>query len=134
MEDKSDENEIKALESARKVYNAYIDRSIALVIARISALAEEEKPGTVECKVLPPNDDGFMWVQRGPDHIMDFASCEMHKDFIGFKYEDGDIRSDAVRVYRDKATPSITYCVVQPSNLNNYEVLTPAHVLFRSKK
>ena len=44
MADKSDENEIKALESARKAYNADIDRSIALATARISILAEEKKP------------------------------------------------------------------------------------------
>ncbi len=130
MTDLSDENEIKALESARKVFNADIDRTIALAMARISALAEEEKPDIVECEVSEHSTTYPNLVFRYINDWWEISKACNFPDFIGFKYEDGRIRSTA-RIYTH-TTGNYNYMTAE--EYGTCKVLTPIAVLFRSKK
>lgn len=96
------------------------------------------EPEILECPVKPPNHANMIWVDtnllqesNADVQDMDFASCIMHKNFIGFKYEDGSVASYARR-YRSGAMTTATICTVADDCIGNYEVLTPTHVLFRN--
>ncbi len=91
----------------------------------------QEEPEIVECEILPPDDEGIKWVQRTPSHTMDYTSCEMHKDFIGFKFEDGAIGPTSVH-YRSAA--GVLYCKLGDGRLDNMTVLHATHVLFRGQQ
>ena len=132
MTDLSDENEIKALESARKVFNADIDRTIALAMARISALAEEKKPGIVECEVYEGKLHTLTY-NRGDTFTACGIQCAMRDpDFIGFKYEDGNIYPQPVMYSENCGLHFITQI---ESFASGKDIANrPTHVLFRSKK
>ncbi len=121
MTDKSDENEIKALESARKVFNADIDRSIALAMARISAIAEEKKPelrhgdyGTYPDKGMnimllddsnimrPFNRAGMMDVLLAEDE----AKCYGGLDILGNIFDDLKAMSEPLTEFEIRNTES----------------------------
>ncbi len=85
-----------------------------------------EEPEIEECEILPPDDDGLKWVRRTPNHTMDFTSCEMHKDFIGFKFEGGLV------------LPYPTYSngpgFIKEIKAGETKVLHATHVLMRKNK
>jgi hypothetical protein len=101
------------------------------IIELETQIAEEAKPEYIECEINPPDSNGQMWVQWLEGHTMDFGSCIGHKDFIGFKYEDGIVRTDA-RTYSCEEQNG-THYRVELDNLKSglVKVLTPTHVLFK---
>ncbi len=86
------------------------------------------------CEILPPNNDGMTWVQFKPDHTLDFCSCEMHENFIGYLY-DGDTISSKPTMYHFMSESK--GCNVQYFNKthlpNDIKVLRPTHVVFRKQ-
>ncbi len=91
-----------------------------------------EKPEIEECEISPPNSDGTKWVRVAEDHTMDFCSCMMHKDFLGFKFEDGTMYPMST-VYKFKGR-GMTYYSMDIDRVDEYEVLHATHVLFRKTK
>lgn len=83
----------------------------------------------VECEILPPDDDDMKWVRISENYTMDFTSCEMHKDFIGFKFEDGTTAVFPLLYKCPKRGEVFTSTV--DDILPNYIVLHATHVLFR---
>jgi len=99
----------------------------------------EEKPEIVECEVKPPDTANMMWVDTSPlaernagSNTMDFCSCTMHPDFIGFKYEDGSIQS-VPRSFKGERDGEIWGSVLSSEKLSDFKVLTPTHVVFKKK-
>ena len=91
----------------------------------------EEKPEIVECEVKPPDTANMMWVDTSPlaernagSNTMDFCSCTMHLDFIGFKYEGVGVCAHA-RLY--VCDEGLTYIYYE----NGLTILTPTHVVFK---
>ncbi len=93
---------------------------------------EEPKPGIVECKVYE-HDGRFRFKDvAGTTWSLDYACGQI--DFIGFKYSHGHVSASS-RVYQLKDRPGITIPAFNATHLpDDIEVLTPTHVLFRSKQ
>lgn len=89
-----------------------------------------EEPEMLECEVI--NDAGYLWFEIESESEKAALSCAPnYPDFIGFKYEDGRVMVE-VRRYKGKHNQCFTDSVIT-ERLDSYEVLTPTHVLFRSK-
>jgi hypothetical protein len=88
----------------------------------------EEKPGFIECEIRP-DENNHLWYYA-PEGTDDYIcghinSCIGNPDFIGFKYEDGIVRA------LPRAYQLPTYVNWQFGMSDEYEVLTPTHVLFK---
>jgi hypothetical protein len=93
----------------------------------------EEEPETVKCKVYR---DGNCLVWDGHKPSINIVYAASHPDFIGFLYEDDRIAVDhrlspSPRLYMDKS--GYTDLNIDISKIDDYEVLTPTHVLFRKQ-
>ena len=96
-----------------------------IVDVRSSVSATEEKPEIVEIPVCCNNNSKYLYYifeQETP-----LTQAPDHPDFIGFKYEDGRIRSTA-RCY-SHTTGKYLYMTLE--EVDTCKVLTPTHVLFR---
>jgi hypothetical protein len=87
-----------------------------------------------KCEILPPDDEGIMWVQRSRDpheNLMDFDSCLMHADFVGFEV-DGVIFG---RVYKRKSD-GYHAAFIAANELDKYDVcdMTTGKALFRKAR
>jgi hypothetical protein len=94
----------------------------------------EPEPEVVKCPIREPDSCNMMWFDvtslgeaKADSHTMDFCSCTMHKDFIGFLYEDGTV-IPMPRKYSGEGAVKML-----PGWNENLKVLTPTHVLFRKK-
>ena len=93
----------------------------------------EDKPGIVECKIEPDDEDGFLVYSDPHENCMSqIHYAPMWPDFIGFKYEDGLI-THAARMYKSKGNSYSCHAISKDDEFEDFEVLTPTHVLFRSK-
>ena len=87
----------------------------------------EPKPEIVECKV-EPDCNGNLAFTLGDNERLLSSACFL-PDFIGFKYEGGFFTTEPRKYIVNGTTFRDIGC-----NVDNYEVLTPIAVLFRSKK
>ena len=78
---------------------------------------------------------GIKWVRRTSDHTMDFTSCEMHKDFIGFKFEDGTWYGTPVKP-ADEDGDSLSWADISIDDIvsGRVKILHAKSVLFRRQK
>jgi hypothetical protein len=88
----------------------------------------EEKPETVECEISEHTIPYPNLVFRYLNDWWEISKACNFPDFIGFKYEDGIIRA------LPRAYQLPTYVNWQFGTSDEYEVLTPTHVLFKGKK
>ena len=93
----------------------------------------EEKPEIVEWPINPDSGGTLCYEHPIEGSIVDKITEAINQsDFIGFKYEDGKIYP-VPRIYKFK-DKAITYYSIDIDRLDEYEVLTPTHVLFQVTK
>ena len=87
----------------------------------------EEKPEIVECEIKIGRNDLLYFDRHDGITSCCVPTATKYPDFIGFKYEDGRIRSTA-RCY-SHTTGKYLYMTLE--EVDTCKVLTPTHVLFR---
>jgi hypothetical protein len=97
----------------------------------------EIKPEIVECEIKAYDDSGWLKYKRcltaeGPPMRMTEAPAD--STFIGFKYDGGEVYATP-RIYRTEILGEKTnYQAFLLRDIDEQEVLTPTHVLFRVTK
>ncbi len=105
----------------------------------IKALKENEKPfglmseemqavGVEKFPITPLNNKELVYYPYGPEDDGELiCQAASHPNFIGYLEENGMLWG---RRYKNKNTGCV-YTGILASEIEAYEVLTPAHVLFR---
>jgi len=94
-------------------------------------LAEAKKSEMVECHIFIHDLEERLVFNYVNGVNFSLAMAQAMPDFLGFKYKDGTVMTDARRYVG--VDNGLTHALIKTVALNSIEVLTPTHCLFRSK-